>query len=261
MSNQFIFIIGAPRSGTSILYETLSNHSDFAYITDMDNSEHWKELVKYPDLRQRLKLTNEPLVAPKFISAGHPNEGSALWLRYLPHFEFMGENDVTPEMEHFFDEIIGHIMSRKSHFINKNIHHSYRVRLLDRLFPSCRFIHLLRDWRAVAHSELCRGRDPKRALGKSYRPDMSYMFNLGLIWKLTVSKAREAAQYGNRYFEVRYENLVKDPVGTLKELVTFSQLKWSSDFECRIPEIKDMNYKWKKDLKEQDIKDLELAVE
>jgi hypothetical protein len=257
----FIFIMGAPRSGTSILYETLSNHQEFAYITDIDNSEHWKELVKYPGVRQRLKLTNEPLFAPEFISAEHPNEGSALWLRYLPHFEYMTEHDVTPEMEHFFNDVIGRIIDGKSHFINKNIHHSYRVRLLDRLFPGCRFIHLLRDWRAVAHSELRRGRDPKRALGKLYQPDKSYMFNLGLIWKVTVSRAREARQYGNRYCEVRYENFVKDTVDTLKELIAFCQLKWNSDFESRIPKIEDMNYKWKNDLKEQDLRELERAVE
>jgi omega-hydroxy-beta-dihydromenaquinone-9 sulfotransferase len=263
MNSKCIFIIGAPRSGTSILYDSLSAHPGFSYITDKHNSEHWEELLKYrhEDLKYLIKLNyNQKLVAPKFINPDHPNEGTAVWLRYLPHFEYMTENDVTPEMEQFFKQTIGKIQGSKV-FINKNVHHSYRVRLLDRLFPDCKFIHLLRDRRAIAYSEVARGRDPRRALGQLYQPDRSYMYNLGLFWKEIVSRAREARQYGdNRYCEVGYESLVADPVVTLRELIDFCEMEQSAEFEGRIPKIEDMNTKWQAHLKDQDIKDLQEAI-
>jgi hypothetical protein len=256
-----IFIIGAPRSGTSVLYESLCVHPGFSYITDKHNSEHWEQLLKYrrDDLKYLIKLNySQKLFAPKFISPDHPNEGSAIWLRYLPHFEYMTEHDVSPEMEQFFKQTIGEIQGDRT-FINKNVQHSYRVRLLDRLFPGCKFIHLLRDRRAIAYSEFARGRDPRRALGQLYQPDRSYMYNLGLFWKEIVSRAREARQYGSsRYCELHYESLVADPIGTLKMLIEFCGLEWQDDL--KFPDIEDMNNKWQNHLKEHEIRDLQEAI-
>jgi hypothetical protein len=263
MSDKRIFIIGAPRSGTSILYESLCIHPSFSYITDKENSAHWKQLLKYrrDDLKYLIKLNiKQQLFAPKFTSPEHPNEGSAVWLRFMPHFEYMTEHDATPEMEKFFKQTIGKIQGSKT-FINKNVQHSYRVRLLNHLFPDCKFIHLLRDRRAIAHSEFSRGRDLRRALGQLYQPDRSYMFNLGLFWKEIVSRAREASRYGtSRYCEIRYEDLVAQPAATLKALIDFCGLEWSSDFENRISKIEDMNTKWQEHLTKQDIKDLKEAI-
>jgi hypothetical protein len=263
MNNKYIFIIGAPRSGTTILYDSLCAHSGFSYITDKDNSEHWEQLLKYrcDDLKYLIKLNyNQKLFAPKFISPKHPNEGSAVWLRYMPHFEYMTEHDSTPEMEQFFRQTIGKIQGSKT-FINKNVQHSYRVRLLNHLFPDCKFIHLLRDRRAIAYSEFTRDRDPRRALGQLYQPDRSYMFNIGLFWKEIVSRAREASQYGtSRYCEIRYEDLVSQPATTLKTLIDFCGLEWNSAFESRILKIEDMNTKWREHLTGQDITDLKEAI-
>jgi hypothetical protein len=262
---QPIFIFGAARSGTTLLYHTLCNHADLAYITDRENYELWKQLVKYRKGTLGLirTLADPSDFKPRIASKFRPNEGNGLWVRYLPHFKYMTEDDVTPEMERFFKENIERIQNDfgRNRFINKNPKHGHHVRLLNRLFPDARFIHIIRDVRAVASSELVRNRNVKKALGDLYQPERSYMFNLGLLWKETVTKGLEARQFTDRYYEVSYETLVANPLGTLKDVLNFCQLEWSSEFESRIPKIEDMNYKWKENLKEQDIRDLERAIE
>jgi len=88
--------------------------------------------------------------------------------------------------------------------------------LLARLFPEARFIHLIRDGRDVALSlqELPWGPgDLRRAV---------------LYWKRHVTRGRKAGVWlgPDRYCEVRYEALLEDPEGTLRDLCAFIELEF-----------------------------------
>ncbi|MDQ5876200.1 MAG: sulfotransferase, partial [Thermoproteota archaeon] len=67
--------------------------------------------------------------------------------------------------------------------------------------------------------------------------------------------AREAsAAAQGRYYEVRYENLVREPHNELRRIIDFCELDWYSKFEEKIPSTQNMNEKWKhKASKEQRI--------
>jgi hypothetical protein len=98
----------------------------------------------------------------------------------------------------------------------------------------------------------------KDILGDKYRLERSELYNYGLAWAEYVTKAREASVVAQgRYYEVCYENLVREPYKELRKIIDFCELDWYSKFEEKIPSTQNMNEKWKqKANKEQQI-DLE----
>jgi hypothetical protein len=91
------------------------------------------------------------------------------------------------------------------------------VPLIARIFPSCQFIHLIRDGRDVTLSAMAKWRHRF--------PERLYMDEVYLIrsWVRAVRCGHEAAaKLGpSRYFELRYEDLTEDPEGTLIRTCSF----------------------------------------
>lgn len=261
--NNPVFIIGAARSGTTLLYEALCRHKDVAYVTDIMDSEYHKAYLR--QTRGSVKFLADRLLGrqwrPTIESETKPNEANSLWLMYMPYWKVMDSTDLTSDMVKYYHAEIGRIAQRRM-FVNKNPHHSYRVQLLASLFHDCKFVHIIRDGRAVAYSEYARrGRDwndgPIRALLKDdYHPDRSQLYNIGQEWSFTVRIARQhAVGLASRYVEVRYEDLVADPDQTLTKVLDFCGLSMYEGFD--VPKTRDENIKWMQHLKEHEKLDIE----
>lgn len=143
-----IFIIGPPRSGTTLLYSALVSRFRFAYIS---NFAH------------RLYMTpvTATLVGKFWITAwrgsfknsyGHingfwsPNEGGWIWNRWFPEPCYLDENAMDKLPVKIIRETINSIsIVLKAPFINKNVMHSVHIRLLNKLFPNCLFIETERN--------------------------------------------------------------------------------------------------------------------
>ena len=153
-------------------------------------------------------------------------------------------------------------------FINKNLQNSFRVRLLNAIFPDAKFIHIIRDGRAVAFSLLNKKADGatspillvgfKDILRDKYQLNRSELYNYGLAWAEFVRKGREATAIAkDRYYEVHYEKLVREPYNELRNIIDFCELDWYSKFEEKIPATQNMNEKWKQKASEKQRIDLE----
>lgn len=153
-------------------------------------------------------------------------------------------------------------------FVNKNLQNSFRVRLLNSIFPDAKFIHIIRDGRAVAFSLLNKKRDGatspillvgfKDILGDKYQHKRSELYNYGLAWTKYVTKAREAGTVAqDRYYEVRYEDLIREPYNELRNILDFCELDWYNKFEEKIPPTQNMNEKWKQRASKEQRIDLE----
>lgn len=81
---------------------------------------------------------------------------------------------------------------------------------LWRLFPGCRFIHLIRDGRDVA----CSLRRVSWGSGDLLRAARDWR------WKVSVGR-KMGAMIPDHYLEVRYESLVLDPRRTLQDVCAF----------------------------------------
>lgn len=95
--------------------------------------------------------------------------------------------------------------------------------LLERLFPSARFVHLVRDGRDAALSFLS---VPAGIMTEGWgHPRDAAGF--ACQWATEVRDARAlGARVGERYLEVRYEKLVAEPAATLRAVCEFATLRY-----------------------------------
>jgi omega-hydroxy-beta-dihydromenaquinone-9 sulfotransferase len=199
-----------------------------------------------------------------------PHEADGFWMNYFGYYNYMTENNYSEEMAAYFRKKVLQVQKLwgRSRFVNKNLQNCFRVRLLNSIFPDVKFIHIIRDGRAVAFSILNKielgATSPillvgfKDILGDKYQPERSELYNYGLAWAEYVRKAREAsASAQSRYYEVRYENLVTEPYNELRNIVDFCELDWYNKFEEKIPITQNMNEKWKQKASKEQRTDLE----
>ena len=116
--------------------------------------------------------------------------------------------------------------------------------VISRLFPEARCIHLLRDGRDVAFSPFLAPKAPFwrkiyfnddkirswRGLGMTQRAYRSHghMFNAARWVNSVTLGRRHGALLGDRYLEVRYEQLVAEPDAELARIVDFLRLPLST---------------------------------
>ena len=265
-----ILIIGAPGSGTTLLYQSLCCHRDLAYITHNMLRAGIRKHGRLMGDRRKAMFILQNLIHRDPASI-LPHEADAFWMTYFGYYDYRTENDYTEEMAAYFRKKVLQVQNLwgRSRFVNKNLQNSFRVRLLNSIFPDAKFIHIIRDGRAVAFSLLNKkelgATSPillvgfKDILGDKYQPERSELYNHGLAWAEYVRKAREASAFaqGSRYYEVRYENLVTEPYNELRNIVDFCELDWYSEFKEKIPPTQNMNEKWKQKASKEQRTELE----
>jgi hypothetical protein len=264
-----ILIIGAPGSGTTLLHQTLCSHRDVAYITHNMLRAGIRKHGRLVGDRRRALLMLQNLIHRD--PASNNPLGDALWIKYFGDYNYMTEKDYSEEMADYFRKKILQVQNLwgRPWFVDKTLVNCFRVRLLNSIFPDAKFIHTIRDGRAVAFSilnkiDIAGDRFAlfdvgfKDILGDKYKPDRSELYNFGLAWAEFVRKGREAnAVAQNRYYEVHYEKLVTEPYDELRNIVDFCELDWYSEFEEKIPPTQNMNEKWKQKASKEQRIDLE----
>ena len=264
-----ILIIGAPGSGTTLLHQTLCSHRDVAYITHNMLRAGIRKHGRLVGDRRRALLMLQNLIHRD--PASNNPLGDALWIKYFGDYNYMTEKDYSEEMADYFRKKVLQVQNLwgRPRFVDKTLVNCFRVRLLNSIFPDAKFIHTIRDGRAVAFSilnkiDIAGDRFAlfdvgfKEILGDKYKPDRSELYNYGLAWAEFVRKGREAnAVAQNRYYEVRYEKLATEPYDELRNIVDFCELDWYSEFEEKIPPTQNMNEKWKQKASKEQRIDLE----
>jgi hypothetical protein len=96
--------------------------------------------------------------------------------------------------------------------------------LLRRLFPAAQYVHLIRDGRDAALSFLSM---PDGIAFETWAHPRSAA-GFAALWRREVAAARRLGRRlgPRRYLEVRYEDLVADPGGTLRTICTFAGLRF-----------------------------------
>jgi hypothetical protein len=102
---------------------------------------------------------------------------------------------------------------------DKTPSHLLHIDLLAASFPQARFVHIVRDGRDVVPS----------IQGMSFGPDR---FAEGIFfWERRVERGLAGGEMlgPERYRQIRYESLVADPEGVLREICPFLGLEYSED--------------------------------
>ena len=96
-----ILIIGAPGSGTTLLYQTLCAHRDLAYIThNMIRAGLRKHGRLVGDRRKALFILHN--LIHRDPASTLPHEADAFWMTYFGYYDYRTENDYTEEMAVYF---------------------------------------------------------------------------------------------------------------------------------------------------------------
>lgn len=220
-----IFVVGAPRSGTSILAWCLGQHPN---IVNLPETNWLARVGEHVEDMYRLGTINGK---HSHLSAiGLPKDTFYRWIgdgiaRFVTSTNVALTGVAAP--------------SRNSEFVRRRSEEDPKRRWLDatpqntncilslsKLFPDAQFIHLLRDPREVVRS-LSRF---SRAGGRNYRRGAGFRLWLRMT---RVSCKAERALGAERMMRVRYEEMVAQPDRVFRSVLAFLGEAFSED--CRRP--------------------------
>lgn len=154
-----VFVIGAPRTGSTILYQALTNAYRFAYIDNTVCTWHrnlrfgfWLSGKKHGD-KPHNNFKSEHGNTHKF--GGHaPSECGQFWYRWLPKTRhFIDHDEATPKMvAELRKEVLGASVYLQRPILFKNLNAGQRLRLIHKAFPGAKIIFVRRDPRFVIRS-------------------------------------------------------------------------------------------------------------
>lgn len=150
-----IFIVGPPRSGTTLLYEAMVTRFQFSYFSNIAHRLH-----KTPAAATQLGSRAVRNWRGEFQSDyghiagwGSPNEGGWIWKRWIPEEHSLNESHAVNRDIETMRATVGAVANiLEAPFLNKNVMHSVHMRLLDAVYPGCLFIECCRDAAATARS-------------------------------------------------------------------------------------------------------------
>ena len=221
LRNPYLFVVGCPRSGTTLLQRMLDSHPNLAVAND---SHFVPRAVARSGAEGDVPLTDElvdrVLRYHRFRRLGVSEaDGRAAATRAKTYAEFVSELYSEHARLHG-KELAG----------EKTPDYVRHLPILHALFPRARVIHIVRDGRDVALSTLQWATEEKGP-GKFtlWREEPVAVCALWWRWQVE-SGRREGARLGSElYREVRYEDLVADPEATLRSLADFLDLPFAPE--------------------------------
>ena len=202
-TDRIIFVGGAPRSGTTLVQNMLDSHPEIAGPPEF---LHLPQIIElHRKMKQSLPKERDP--------SGRPEVDVDRCVRRM-----------------IVDFLLPYADRAGCHFLSEKTPENVLAfgDLLD-LFPAARFIHVVRDPRAVVASLLGVAR---RSRAKQLRPP-SHTTNVVLATEYTRrcldAGFRASARAPDRVYTVVYERLVEEPGHETQALCNFLGLPWSTD--------------------------------
>lgn len=285
-SKKQIFIIGCPRSGTTYLMKLLASNRQFSWISN--------ELNKTPfryELTKGLKYYKLPLIGKRFYLKSSafnkplpfPVEPWNFWNSHISYFQwkplhfFTPRNavpsDLTPEEIEKTRNAIDQIcqFGNTDVFLSKYTDFP-RIKMLKEIFPDAKFIHIVRDGRAVANSYTQKIKSGDfntskeienwiSAWPEKWQKDFEDLnrnpiaFTL-IQWKFFVSQIRAELTEIPRedFIEIKYSHLTENMYKVVTQLLDFCgiQMDTNTRYFLKRKPSNDMNFKWKDRLSEEE---------
>ena len=200
-----VFVVGAPRSGTTMLRLMLNAHPRVAIPFESDFIPKFhKRLGEYGDLNDAANVARllGDIAAQPFVSRGRLVRDPSLILARHPR----SYSELVAAIYETYAQAEG-----KRRWGDKDPDNVVQLDVLWRLFPGCRFVHIVRDGRGVANS--------LRRLDWGSRN----MIKLARDWAWRVTLAHKMGMMldARYYLEIKYEDLVHTPEPVLRRVCEF----------------------------------------
>jgi len=234
-----IFIVGVPRSGTTILYQLMSQHPDLGCFTNKIIKKFLTDdFLNFVHLRRRMfELRKFPYPEDgfniRFFSTLEiPMEGG-----YLYDLVFKGNWNPTvseKNLKILKKTIIKTLLEQnRKRFLSKFPSNSTRIQAINKIFPDAKFIHIIRDGKAVVNSLMERSKEnPNGYFGIPLKLSMSSFRKTNKIekhslqWQQVIDEIRMASKNlrKDQYMEIRYEDFIRSTEECLKQIFEFCEL-------------------------------------
>jgi hypothetical protein len=228
-----LFLVGAERSGTTMLRLMLDHHPEIAFHSEFEFA---------------VDLVSDAGEPP-------PLEGYLAWLATNRAFRTSGLS-IDPSLGYL--DLVDSFLAQKRERDGKRIVGATVHRHFDRLihlWPDARFIHLLRDGRDVARSSIRMG----WAGNLWFAPER--WIHAESVWDAMCRQLPAQSR-----LEVRYEDLVCDPVPTLERVCAFAGVRYApamltypADTTYEAPD-RALAHQWRSKLEPDDIRLVEARI-
>jgi hypothetical protein len=221
-----VFIIGNPRSGTTLLRLMLNKHTKMSvppeagflawlyktfsnFTFSEKNAEAFIEALKKTSKIENWNLDFHAL--EEYIKKQKPADYSRLIdAVYAYYSKYILKKDV---------ELYG----------DKNNFYLNEIELLHRLYPDAKFLHIIRDGRSVAvsYKEL-----NAKAIDAKYAPDLPVdIEKIAQEWTQNIGTIETSFETlgPDQHFTVRFEDLISKPEEVLRDLCHFLDIDYDEE--------------------------------
>jgi hypothetical protein len=261
-----IIVVGTGRCGSTLFHRLLAKHPQLMWLSPL--------CYKYPDRpswnRMAVIAMDNPLLNRLLGEKIRPGENYRFWDKYAYGFSEpcrdLVRSDVTPRVKKQVRAALEPMLTTKRNRLLIKITGWPRIGFLNEIFEDAKFVHVLRDGRAVAsslmHVSFWRGwygpqgwragllSPEDQATWESY--DRSFTALAAIEWRIQM-RAMEAARRQldpKLFYQVKYEEFCEHPVESFREVLEFAELPQSAAFErhVRAASIRSTSNRWRDDL-------------
>jgi omega-hydroxy-beta-dihydromenaquinone-9 sulfotransferase len=264
------FLVGAGRSGTTLLHKLLCLHPQIAYISNYENRFGWfpdglacgviarridEKLGAWFDKGGNAYFIKRPWFKKLFPT---PNEGESVFascgIPLFPAPDYRPDPATADCLRRRFKQF--RRRSGAAVFLSKRTANNRRIRQLAEIFPAARYIHLVRDGREVTQSlSTVEWWDQHRVWWDGRTPlemERAGEPRLAVCARNWVREEQElqqqlAAIEPHRLFALRFEDLLHEPRAHLERVSKFLGVEFSVAYSHAIEllNLQPTRTKWK----------------
>jgi hypothetical protein len=197
-------------------------------------------------------------------------EGYQFWEAYSPGFgrpfRDLVATDLTNREKKLLRQAMAECLTESRTRLLLKITGWPRIGYLAECFPDAKFVHLVRDGRAVANSLLAvsfwngwhgPGRWRWDVLSEEQQANWeatgrSFVALAGFEWVMMLTAIEKASQAlpPSQFLQIRYEDFCTSKVETVQQILKFADLDWTRDFARNVERYPatSANMKWQTDL-------------
>lgn len=252
-----LFIIGCPRSGTTILLQTLAAHRDLAWVSHYYEDDPTRPMVNLLHRVYNPMILGELLYKYRWrLRLPIAVEPWKFWSRHIANFRWPPhgarpprshtEADMSESERRELTDTVRRLCKLQGRrvFLSKYTDLP-RIRLLLSVFPKARFLHLLRDGRSVATSYTVKMKTGRfatwderdwwvsgwpAALQREWQGVERCPIELAAFqWRHFVTLIRDEASAllpEEQYCEIRYDAFIENPQSAVARMLKFAGLPY-----------------------------------
>ena len=192
---KLIFIVGLPRSGTTLIHQILAAHS-------------------------KIYGAGEMVVLDQFMKKNINNENV---VSLFKSYEESGNEKIQNIVNNYFKKI-NYIKTEKNIIVDKNPLNFQWLGFIKIFFPKAKIIHCTRNLKDTSLSIYKNAFDVNSIVWSNNQDDLVKYISLYLdlinFWKKKLP---------NSIYELNYENLIENKTNEIQNLIRFCELEWEED--------------------------------